>query len=94
MKCNMPAVYSHDWLHRMWLLALLAGIGPLEVATSATAQQDSAHDLRQGRTFIQTRVYTFEEDQAILKQFQGLRVADVSDGMDRAALKNTTERKL
>ncbi len=57
----------------------------------AVAQQSSQPDveqLRAGKNFIPTKVYTAEEDQQILKYFEGLRVADVSDGMDKAGLPN------
>lgn len=48
----------------------------------AIAQQATHQDLVDGERFIPTAVYTLEEDQAILAEFEGLRVADVSDGLD------------
>ncbi len=45
-------------------------------------------ELRRGKNFIPTKVYNAEEDQEILKLFEGLRVADVSDGMDKVGLHN------
>jgi 4-hydroxy-4-methyl-2-oxoglutarate aldolase len=45
-------------------------------------------ELRAGKNFIPTKVYTAEDDQKVLKLFEGLRVADVTDGMDKAGLKN------
>jgi regulator of RNase E activity RraA len=48
-----------------------------------------AAELRAGKNYIATPVYTLEEDRATLKLFDGLRVADVSDGMDQAGLRNT-----
>lgn len=45
-------------------------------------------ELRAGKNFIPTKVYSAEEDQKILKLFDGLRVADVTDGMDKAGLFN------
>jgi 4-hydroxy-4-methyl-2-oxoglutarate aldolase len=45
-------------------------------------------DYRSGHNFLQTRVYTADEDAAVLEAFEGLRVADVSDGMDFAGLFN------
>ena len=39
-----------------------------------------------GKTFMQVKSYSLEEDRAILKAFEGLRVADVSDGMDFVGL--------
>lgn len=51
----------------------------------AQPSQDPAI-LRDGENFIATPVYSQEEDAAILKLFDGLRVADVSDGMDKVGL--------
>ena len=44
--------------------------------------------LRSGRSFIETNIYSAEQDRQLLKLFDGLRVADVSDGMDQAGLAN------
>jgi regulator of RNase E activity RraA len=60
----------------------------LIVTTPLVAQPQPTGDPRQGRHFIETPVYSAEDDQAVLARFRGLRVADVSDGMDRAGLKN------
>lgn len=49
---------------------------------------ESAEDFRAGHNFIATNVYSLEEDQALLEAFEGLRVADVTDGMDFVGLKN------
>jgi 4-hydroxy-4-methyl-2-oxoglutarate aldolase len=60
-------------------------------STPAKAQQNttpSVKELRAGKNFIPTRVYTIQEDEQILKLFKGLRVADVSDGMDKVGLNN------
>ena len=69
-----------------WLLAIWVGM----VASVASAQEadTEATDYRGGKNFIPTKVYSEQDDQRILKLFQGLRVADVSDGMDRAGLQN------
>src|SRR5215212_863868 len=45
-------------------------------------------DDRAGKNFIVTRVFSAEEDAKVLKAFEGLRVADVTDGMDYVGLKN------
>jgi regulator of RNase E activity RraA len=47
-----------------------------------------ADEFRAGKSFIPTRVYSADEDQAVLKAFEGLRVADVTDGMDFVGLTN------
>lgn len=63
-------------------------------AFTAIKNQDSKNDantkkptkqqLLAGYNFMQTKVYTQEEDLQILRLFKGLRVSDVSDGMDKA----------
>jgi len=50
------------------------------------AQQADPSEMESGYNFIETRWYTEEEDAALLKLYEGLRVADVSDGMDRVGL--------
>jgi regulator of RNase E activity RraA len=45
-----------------------------------------AEDWRGGHDFIETEVYSAAEDREILEAFEGLRVADVSDGMDFVGL--------
>ena len=43
---------------------------------------------RSGTNFIPTQVYSETDDATLLKAFDGLRVADVSDGMDAVGLQN------
>jgi 4-hydroxy-4-methyl-2-oxoglutarate aldolase len=59
-------------------------------ATSGTAAEPAARPniSRVGTNFIATRVYSAEQDQQVLKAFDGLRVADVCDGMDAVGLHN------
>ena len=45
-------------------------------------------DLRAGTNFIATSVFNADEDNRLLAQFAGLRVADVCDGMDAVGLQN------
>ncbi|MGI6456089.1 MAG: RraA family protein [bacterium] len=56
------------------------------VCTGIVFAQGEAEEYRRGMTFIETKVYTQEEDQKILELYKDLRVADVSDGMDKAGL--------
>lgn len=65
------------------LTVLSAGVF-LDAAAAETATIDSA--LRAGTNFIATRVFSAEDDQKVLKAFEGLRVADVCDGMDAVGL--------
>jgi 4-hydroxy-4-methyl-2-oxoglutarate aldolase len=57
--------------------------------TLIASAQSPTDALRAGTNFISTRVYTAEEDRQVLKAFEGLRVADVSDGMDAVGRHNT-----
>ena len=66
-------------------LILLAGIG---TATHAQQPSADAEALREGRNYIATRSFSAEDDQRVLAAFEGLRVADVTDGMDFAGLPN------
>jgi regulator of RNase E activity RraA len=47
---------------------------------------DDVEKLRAGATLMKTQVYSLEDDRKLLAAFQGLRVADVSDGMDFVGL--------
>lgn len=61
------------------------------VSVPVVAQQGprpAADDLRTGRNFIETKVYTEEDDLKTLKLFEGLRVSDVTDGLDKVGLTN------
>ena len=49
----------------------------------------SLSELAKGKNYIETNVYTAEEDAEILKLYEGLRVADVSDGLDKVGLPGT-----
>jgi regulator of RNase E activity RraA len=60
-------------------IVMLAGYGEAQDGIDEQA-------LRRGRHFIAIKAYTLEEDRALLKQFEGLRVADISDGMDLVGL--------
>ena len=72
--------------------ALGAGAAPGARAAVPDAKRPEAApaeaDLRAGHNFIPTPLFTAEEDTRVLKMFEGLRVADVSDGMDRAGLQD------
>jgi 4-hydroxy-4-methyl-2-oxoglutarate aldolase len=68
-------------------LALALGVWAASVAQAEEAARELA-ELRAGKSFIPTTVYGEAEDRQVLGLFEGLRVADVSDGMDRAGLQN------
>jgi len=66
-------------------LALVFVLTALPASAQTAA---SSPDLRAGRGFIATPVFSAEEDQKLLALFEGLRVADVTDGMDAVGLPN------
>lgn len=61
-------------------LALLVFLSPW------LAFADPGDELRAGRNFIPTAVYSLDEDRDVLAAFAGLRVADVSDGLDAVGM--------
>jgi len=76
-------------------LLVLVGLLPFLIvamvnypAGARDAAKPSIEELRRGKNFIATKVYSAEQDQEILELFEGLRVADVSDGMDKVGLTN------
>ncbi len=59
------------------------------LALTAAANLPAAEDierLRAGATLMTTQVHSLADDRKVLKAFEGLRVADVSDGMDFVGL--------
>jgi len=69
---------------RFWITVIAATL----IFSCALLAQNNVDELRKGKVFKNIKVYSLEEDQAILKKFEGLRVADVSDGMDKVGLKD------
>lgn len=68
-------------------------IGFLATGLHAKAQVAADHgggenELRAGKNFLATAVHAQAEDQRLLSLYKGLRVADVTDGMDAAGLQN------
>ncbi len=76
--------------HINGLACLVAAV--CAAAASVSAQGPAAGaapgDARGGRGFIETTVYPEADDARLLKLFDGLRVADVTDGMDAVGLPN------
>jgi 4-hydroxy-4-methyl-2-oxoglutarate aldolase len=54
----------------------------------AAAQAADGENLRAGKNFLSTSVYTQAQDQRLLALYNGLRVADIADGMDACGLAN------
>jgi hypothetical protein len=64
-----------------WYLA--GGTGALGPALAQTQKAEKKPvDLRAGGDFMPTKVHTEQQDQEALRLFAGLRVADVTDGMN------------
>jgi regulator of RNase E activity RraA len=68
------------------LAFLIALVGLMTIGMRPSSREPAPEDLRSGKDFLPVSVYAAEEDQELLKLFAGLRVADVSDGMDKAGL--------
>jgi regulator of RNase E activity RraA len=70
------------------ILLILVGMLGCSLFTIAADSKPEIEALRAGKNYIPTKVYSAEYDEQILKLFAGLRVADVSDGMDKVGLTN------
>ena len=66
----------------------LAVLASASAHAQAPSGADPSADLRRGKGFISTTVFSEEEDRKLLAVFDGLRVADVTDGMDAVGLQN------
>jgi regulator of RNase E activity RraA len=66
----------------------LAAVLTLPTLAFAQAPAAGSVDARGGKGFIATPVHSAEEDRALVALFDGLRVADVTDGMDAVGLQN------
>jgi len=72
-----------------WNVTRMVGAqSPAEAEGAAPSPVDPAAELRAGKNYIATEVYSEEDDRRVIELFQGLRVADVADGMDKAGLQN------
>lgn len=75
--------------HRSRFILVSLVVSLASVPGVVVAQETAtAAEYRAGKSFIATKVYSLEDDQSVLKAFEGLRVADVTDGMDFVGLKN------
>jgi 4-hydroxy-4-methyl-2-oxoglutarate aldolase len=66
----------------------LAAVLVLPALAAAQAPAAGRADPRAGKGFIATPVFPAAEDQALLALYAGLRVSDVTDGMDAVGLPN------
>ncbi len=70
---------------RYWTLSAVL-FGLMAAGTNSQSKESASPDLRSGKNYLPTSLYSAEEDQEILRLYAGLRVADVSDGMDKTGL--------
>jgi 4-hydroxy-4-methyl-2-oxoglutarate aldolase len=61
----------------------------LVIAFASLHAQAQKPDYTKGYNFMESHWFTADENAALLKLYDGLRVADVSDGLDMAGLPNT-----
>jgi len=59
------------------------------LSSPSRSQGKSPAQIARGTNYIETRVYSDADNARILKLYDGLRVADVSDGMDMVGLPGT-----
>jgi len=71
----------------LFFLVLIISIMGLAQTGSQGARASTGQEAGE-KTFISFRKYSSEEDERIVKLFDGLRVADVSDGMDIVGLQD------
>src|SRR5688572_12830631 len=76
---------SQGGIHMRTLMLASLALTLAGTAHAADAPADT-EKLRAGATLMPTRVYSLADDRRVLEAFQGLRVADVSDGMDFVGL--------
>jgi len=69
-----------------------AAVWMLAAAVCVLSQTADDEVLRRGVNFMPTAAVSAEEDAALLRLYTGLRVADVSDGLDRAGLPDARPR--
>lgn len=79
----MKTAYRHSLVR----IVAIAGFA-LNLSLRATAADSPAGLARAGTNYIATPVHSAEADTALLKLFEGLRVSDVTDGMDAVGLPN------
>ena len=61
----------------------------LLLGNSFIGYAQNPEEIAKGINFIETQTFSAEENAELLKWYRGLRVADVSDGMDMVGLPNT-----
>jgi 4-hydroxy-4-methyl-2-oxoglutarate aldolase len=100
--CSSREVAGHRRLVALAALAVIAVLVPSAsqaqagaasapapgVARAEAGSAPADASLRAGRGYLATPVFSAEEDAKLLVLFRGLRVSDVTDGMDAVGLQN------
>lgn len=73
---------------RLFSLALLLFLPSLDQETCRAVEAPGVGQEAAEKTFVSFKKYSGQEDEQVLKLFEGLRVADVSDGMDIVGLQD------
>jgi 4-hydroxy-4-methyl-2-oxoglutarate aldolase len=73
---------------RMFVLSLAVVAASAAVRAQTPTAADPAAEVRAGKSFLATPVFAEEDDRKLLTLFDGLRVADTTDGMDAVGLQN------
>src|SRR5687767_111867 len=81
---------THGGDEQMSRHAVLVPMIAILATTAGRAQTpaDLAAERRAGKNYISTPVFSADEDGKLLALYDGLRVADVTDGMDAVGLQN------
>ena len=93
MKTEQPKAIIYILIAVMGLLITVPAFGePNEPnkapKTTKPSKEAQIEEIKAGKNYIATKVYTAAEDEEMLNLYKGLRVADVVDGMDKVGLKN------
>lgn len=75
----------------MTMRTILCGLAVVAASLShaqTAPKADPGAELRAGKSFLTTPTFSEEEDRKLLALFDGLRVADATDGMDAVGLQN------
>jgi len=76
-------------MKRVWCIAAVGIVSVILSERGFTAEEKAdVEQLRTGKNFIETKVYSEKDDLKLIEMFKGLRVSDVCDGMDAVGLQN------
>ncbi len=84
----MKTQHSKGIVYILIIFTIIFLTAPAFAEPNEPKKDPKTEEVRAGKNFIATKVYSEAEDQETLKLFQGLRVCDVVDGMDKCGMKN------